>query len=413
MKKQKVLFYCVMLLMALCVSPAALRATEIEPSLRPISTSPAASEPFMATLEEVRFEFDRCIKLYDGASVTIKCDGALVATASGLEVDNHTGEPAKRGTLIAKFNKRNLPKGKTYTVSLSQGSVGWTERYNDIQVVNMPYSFNLAIPETLAKPSTYLQDNSPVEDSETETLCFHYSGCEVAPVGTPMFLLYRDGKFTEEIPASISFTDWNCGEVKPLFPQKTNFDFGIAYSLILPAGSISAPCRDDIVNEELALNFIGYYREPGAPFSFQWCSLFDDRPDVLSEVSFTYSSPVSVVEGAEFELYEGDCETLLQSVPAYLNTDINCWMVCCDFGGFRMTSEKGYTIVVPDDAVFLQQFPDIKATGGKVKIPGAAGITDVTTDAKNDATLYDLTGRIVKNPTPGNLYIRNGRKYLL
>lgn len=214
-----------------------------------------------------------------------------------------------------------------------------------------------------------------------------------------------------EIPASVSF-DWDLGQVRPQFPEKINFEFGSRYSLVFPAGSVSALHRDDIVNEEYALNFIGYYTEPDAPFSYKWCSLFTDHSDVLNEVTFTYGSPVGVADDAAIELYEGDCETLVKAAPAYLNTDVNCWLVCCDFGGFRMTSEKGYTIVVPDDAVYLQQFPDIKAQGGQIKVSGTASITDPDFEKTNHAPIYDLTGRVVANPIPGSLYIKNGVKFI-
>lgn len=214
-----------------------------------------------------------------------------------------------------------------------------------------------------------------------------------------------------EIPAHVSW-DWDLGEVRPQFPEKTNFDFGVRYSLVFPAGSVSALYRDDIVNEEYALNFIGYYTEPDAPFSYIWCSLYTDHSDVLNEVTFTYSSAVGLADGAVIELYEGDCETLVKSAPAYLNSDVNCRLVCCDFGGFEMTSEKGYTIVIPNDAVYLEEFPDIKAQGGQVKVSGSAGIGDIISAEKDRMPIYDLMGRVVKNPIPGSLYIKNGKKLI-
>ncbi len=409
MKKQGLL-RTVCLLMALCAITATMGATEIEATLAPVSVSPSANRPFVAPLEEVGFVFDRCIKLFDNASVTVKCGGEVVATAVSLDIDNYVGEKSKQGTLIARFDKQNLPKGKTYTICLSKGSVGWVECYNDIQIVNKAYSRDVDVPENLGTPQTDFVNDAPVWDSTNLALCFYY-GYEIAPVGSPEFLFYRDGELVDKIPADVSW-DWDLGQVRPGFPEKTYFDLGVRYSLVLPAGSVSALHRDDIVNEEYALNFIGSYTEPDAPFSYKWCSLFTDHSDVLNEVSFTYDSPVGVAEGAVIELYEGDCETLVKSVPAYLNTDINCWLVCCDFGGFCMTSEKGYTIVIPDGAVYLQQFPDIKATGGQVKMPGVAGIADITIKRKTNTPIHDMMGRVVKNPVPGGLYIKDGMKFI-
>lgn len=76
-----------------------------------------------------------------------------------------------------------------------------------------------------------------------------------------------------------------------------------------------------------------------------------------------------------------------------------------------MTSEKGYTIVIPDGAVYLQQFLDIKATGGKIKVSGTAGIPDMTIQPNSNEVIYDMTGRIVKKLINGNLYIKDGLKF--
>lgn len=409
MKKHSLLrFVC--LLMAICSFTTSMTATEVEATLRPLYTTPSANMPFTAPLEEVGFIFDRCIKLFDGASVSILCGEQVVATAVSLEVENYDGEKIKQGTLIARFDKQNLPKGKSYSICLSKGSVGWVECYNNIRIVNMAYSFSVDVPQNLGTPTTELAYDSPVWDSSNLALCVYY-GYEIAPVGSPEFLLYKNGELIDKIPADVTW-DWDLGQVRPRFPQKVNFEFGVRYRLVLPAGSVSALYRDDIVNEEFALNFIGYYTEPDAPFTYKWCSLFADHSDVLNEVSFTYDIPVGVAEDAVIELYEGDCETLIQSAPAYLDTDVNCWHVCCDFGGFRMTSEKGYTIVIPDGAVYLQQFPDVKSIGGKITVSDFSGLSNITFQREDNALYYDMIGRVVKNPIPGSLYIKNGRKII-
>lgn len=409
MKKHSLLrFVC--LLMAICSFTTTMTATEVEATLRPLYTTPSANMPFTAPLEEVGFIFDRCIKLFDGASVSILCGEQVVATAVSLEVENYDGEKIKQGTLIARFDKQNLPKDKSYSICLSKGSVGWVECYNNIRIVNMAYSFSVDVPQNLGTPTTELAYDSPVWDSTNLALCVYF-GYEIAPVGSPEFLLYKNGELIDKIPADVTW-DWDLGQVRPRFPQKVNFEFGVRYRLVLPAGSVSALYRDDIVNEEFALNFIGYYTEPDAPFTYKWCSLFSDHSDVLNEVSFTYDIPVGVAEDAVIELYEGDCETLIQSVPAYLDTDVNCWHVCCDFGGFRMTSEKGYTIVIPDGAVYLQQFPDVKSIGGKITVSDFSGLSNITFQREDNALYYDMIGRVVKNPIPGSLYIKNGRKII-
>ncbi len=78
---------------------------------------------------------------------------------------------------------------------------------------------------------------------------------------------------------------------------------GVRYSLVLPAGSAHARFRDDIVNEEVVLNFIGGYEETVPPLNYVWCSLFTDHSDVLDIVTFIYDRPVLVAEGAKLQLW--------------------------------------------------------------------------------------------------------------
>jgi hypothetical protein len=63
---------------------------------------------------------------------------------------------------------------------------------------------------------------------------------------------------------------------------------------------------------------------------------------------------VLVAEGAKLQLWETDNNTLVKEADAYLDTQVNCWAVSADFGGFQMQPEVGYTFVIPEGAVIAE-----------------------------------------------------------
>ncbi|MDE6359067.1 MAG: hypothetical protein K2L29_05655 [Duncaniella sp.] len=98
-------------------------------------------------------------------------------------------------------------------------------------------------------------------------------------------------------------------------------------------------------------------------------------------------------------------------VTPWLNTDANCWQLMCDFGGYHRDDEWGFTIVIPEGAVFSADNPEVKCVRGEFKSE-SAGVDKITMDDDNSKPFYNLQGIKVDNLKSGNIYIHNGKKVI-
>lgn len=381
------------------------------PIMWPVSYTVHADRPFVYPLEEIGISFDRAIKLMDGVTtpVTVKANGVVVAEATSLEIINSVGKNSTEGILNVHFKKQNLPKGVTYQLCLPEGVIGWTEMEEDgiYQLVNGATSQSFTVPASLG-PTFGTRDGEHIPDSDN-TVIFYWE-LETKAVGLPRFDLYRENEKIAEIPAEIAY-DWDLGQARPVFETYMTFDKGVNYRLVLPAGSACSIYRDDIVNDEVVLNFTGAFNGHMDPFTYTWCSLYTDHSGILGEVSFTFDRPIEIAPDAKVQLYEiYPSERLLMEVTPWLNTSVNCWHLMCDFGGYHRDDEWGFTIVIPEGTVFSADAPDVACVRGEFR-SGSAGVDNMTVNkSQPDSPLYDLFGRKVNNPLPGSLYIRNGKK---
>lgn len=101
--------------------------------------------PFTRPLDEIGFYFDGGIKLLDGASATVKCDGETVAVSTRMEVSNYTSSKRTQGSLAIFFDGQNLPKGKDYTLTVARASVASESG----EVANAEFSQTFSVPATL------------------------------------------------------------------------------------------------------------------------------------------------------------------------------------------------------------------------------------------------------------------------
>lgn len=366
---------------------------------------------FTRPLDEIGFYFDGGIKLLDGAKVVVICGGETVATASRMEVNNYTSSKRTQGTLAIFFDGQILPKGKEYTLKVAAASIA----SETDGTKNTEFTQSFSIPENLG-PAHF-----DVEDGVTIAKTSRYGGglypcywrIETEAAGEPSFILYREGVAVREFPAYVTW-DWDLGQAYPKVEEEMCFEKGVHYSLVLPAGSAHAMYRDDIVNEEVVLNFIGGYEETVPPLNYVWCNLFTDHSDVLNIVTFTYDRPVRVAEDAKLQLWEIENNTLASEADAYLDIQANCWNVCADFGGFQMQPEKGYTFVIPEGAVIAENGDPVINPRHAIALTGSSGIENISIEDKDcDAPVYDLFGRKVYVPQPGTIYIQSGKKVLI
>ncbi len=366
--------------------------------------------PFTSPLSWIEFTFDDCINLLEGASARVECDGQIVATATNLEVSNFNKPPYTQGTLLLTFEEQNLPKGKAYTVCVAPASIC---RENDTDLQNPKIEQRFDVPENLGPAHIDFEDGatiSTVSESVYYSFPTIYWGIETEPVGNPYFILYREGIPVREIPAHITW-DWDLGQAGAMVEGTMNFEQGVNFTLTLPAGSAHAMLREDIVNEEVSINFIGGYTEPIESPTYSWCSLFNDHSNVLNEVTFVYQTPIHLSENAVIQLWYADESELIMEAPAYINTNINCFAISADFGGFEMTSEKGYTLVIPEGTVIAQSGDPVVNHRCSIPISEGAGITSMS-DKDGYSIIYDLNGHRVNNPIAGKMYIRDGKTFI-
>ena len=367
------------------------------------------TRPFTRPLNEIGFYFDGGIKLLDGASAVVKCNGETVAVASRMEVSNYTNDRTQ-GSLAIYFETQNLPKGKDYTLCVAPGSIA----FETDGAENQEFSQTFSVPENLG-PARFDVKNGAIIDKTPRygSLLTCYWKIETEPVGDPVFLLYREDKLVREFPASIGW-DWDLGQAYPMIDEELRFEKGVSYSLVLPAGSAHAMYRDDIVNEEAVFNYTGGYEETVSPLNYVWCSLYTNHSDVLDIVSFTYDRPVRVAEGAKLQLWENDGEKLVKEADAYLDIQANCWIVSADFGGFQMAPGVGYVFVIPEGAIIAENGDPVVNSRNVIKLNGSSGIDKTNNDKTDNASqLYDLGGRIVAKPAKSGIYIQNGRKIVI
>lgn len=368
------------------------------------------NRPLTVPLSEIYFDFDGGIKLLEEASATVECDGKTVTTATNLEVSNYRGLKRTQGTLILTFVEQNLPKGKTYTVCVAPGSIS---QEDNTEIKNPTITQVFSVPENLGEARIDWKDD-PIISTVSESVYYGfpavYWSVETEPVGNPCFILYREGVPVRELPAHITW-DWNLGQAYAEVSGTMNFEQGVRYTLTLPAGSAHAMWRDDIVNEEVSFNFIGGYTEPIQPLTYSWCSLFTDHSTVLNEVTFTYQCPIRLAEDAVIQLWYADGSELIMEAPAYINTDINCFAVSADFGGYEMTSEIGYTLIIPEGTVIADYGDPLINHRCSIPLTDVSGIHTVpeTTDS---SAIYDLNGHKVISPAIGKMYVRDGKTFI-
>ncbi len=401
MKKSGLTFLC--LIAGLIPSMAGVSTV-----LQPESCN-VGDRPFTSPLSEIGFNFDGGIILHEGASATVEYEGEIVATATNLEVSNFRGSKRTQGTLILTFEEQNLPKGKSYTVCVAPGSISLE---NEPEIQNPKIEQHFDVPENLGAAHIDLEDGSVI--STVSNSGYHgfptiYWGIETEPVGNPYFILYREGIPVREIPAHITW-DWNLGQAYAEIKEMMNFEQGVHFTLTLPAGSAHAMLREDIVNEEVSFNFIGGYTEPLPSVNYSWCSLFSDHSNVLNEVTFIYQTPIHLAENAVIQLWYADRSALLMEAPAYINTEINCFAVCADFGGYELTSEKGYTLVIPEETI-IADFGD-PIVNHRCYIPLDTNAIQSLSREDDNIVTYDLNGCRVTVPVPGKIYVKNGKTFI-
>jgi hypothetical protein len=323
---------------------------------------------FVAPLEHVEFGFNGTVKLSDNPSVTILHDGEVIARAKSYEVNIYTSTKSTESIFSAYFDSQLLPKGNEYVLSLAENSVTKTDGSK-----NKQSKVTFTVPGDIGEATFGYEQNAVIVSTSLFSV---YWDIETDPIGNPHWILYREGEKVNEYPAQVGW-DFNLGQAYLDFGKKNYFEDGIHYSIVLPAGSAKSRYRDDIVNQDAILNFIGGYTEPLTTIDYTWCSLYAERPkDVLNEVSFYYNEAIKLSSNPEILLYaEGE---LIKSVVPILSLANEKWVLTADFGGMPLKPNLDYTIVIPEGTLL--------AANGDIKVNSRCTVNLNNVDSASDIT---------------------------
>ena len=104
---------------------------------------------------------------------------------------------------------------------------------------------------------------------------------------------------------------------------------------------------------------------------------------------------------------------MIKEAPAYINTMINCFALSADFGGYELSSEKGYILVIPEGMVIACSGDPVVNTRCSIPVTGGSGIHHLSaTDEKSHSDIYDLKGCIITYPVSGKMYVRDGKVFI-
>lgn len=368
------------------------------------------NRPMTHPLEEIGVYFDVEVELCEEVSAWIAYDNGdhldLACIPTGVKTENYVSDRSTQGMVIFTFDRQNLPLGRNYTFGIDAGSV--SARHNP-SMTNDNLQVKFEVPADLGEARFDIPDSGVIEKAD-HIWC--YWGIETEPVGEPEFTLYREGVEIGKYPARVGW-DWDLGQAYADFGKTMTFDRGVHYSLVLPAGSVCGMWRDDLLNREARLDFIGDYDPDDKPEVLN-CTVEIDWPNLLRMVRFHFNDLPwpRPAEGAMAQLFEVNGNGLVAEAGLFINTQINCCEIDADFGGYPLEDGKKYLIVIPEGALIYDN-PDGTVRFGKRQehsFSGPAAIEGIIDDATTPGPLHDLRGIRVDQPHAGEIYIRDGKK---
>ncbi len=299
---------------------------------------------FFRSLYLATIIFENTITLQKDVVPMVYCGDEVVATGK-LLCDNYNNE----GFLEAHFEPIYLPKGKDYRLYLPAGVVA-SEK--DPTMVNGEINYEFTVPEYLPWCDYSIAEGSVVVSSETVVFHFHtdFNDSSRELPENYKVVLYRGDVPVRRI-YSEALWDWDIGRVVARFGKKVNFEKGVNYSLVLPEGAVHSMYRDDIVNKEERIDFVGGYEQPFPELKQAWCSLNESETvEVLNEAQWGYTQRVALSLAPQIEL-RTDADELLKAVIPTLAEVEGEWVMTADFENYAIDPNQVYHLVIPESTV--------------------------------------------------------------
>lgn len=321
------------------------------------------------------------------------------------------------------------PKGNSYTIVIPPGTFSLK---SDPTATNEELRYDFTVPAVIPKRDATIEENSVIAESDIVSF---YFWVETAAVGSPEAILLREGVPVRSYPCDVTW-DWDLGQAHVILQPPMHYENGVGYSWVLPAGSVSADLRSDIVNEEFRVNFTGGYTKPIKPISHSWCSLSDGHPgSSLGVVKFCYDQPVALLPEPKVQLYTGDKAEMIKDVVPTLAEEDGRWILSADFGDtpiLSAASASGYIVVIPEGTlvtatgdVALNQYEavavdghsgidtvagtkiTVRTSGRQIVIDNAEPGTHVTVSTVDGRAVFDncLPAGHMTLPVPPGIYV--------
>ncbi len=249
--KRNILFLLITL-GSICAS-----AQEFKNTLNPAFCS--LGDTIYAPLDTVLFAFDE--EVFDALDPNIAMPCVYIKTSSITKdgVETNAGDAIKywnkyeKGYVFVKYDLYSsaiLPKGD-YQLHLIKGVISAKkEEY----VLNDDFYLNFTIPDNLGYGRTTFSGDT-ISAAIYDKFKFKFP-TDIKATGIDNYLiLSQKGKEPVKIPFKV-YKHYLYANLD----EKMYFDDGVRYTLTLPAGSVSAKYRDDIVNLETSVNFVGGHK---------------------------------------------------------------------------------------------------------------------------------------------------------
>lgn len=296
--------------------------------------------------------------------------GEEIINSASLTVTNYVVADSVESAVSTEYGTPlTLAKGQSYTYVIPAGSLHLTETP---ECTNPELQFSFDVPDEI----TVGENGSPAASFVecANNFSWHWS-TEIEAAENAKAFLYRNNSNIATFPIDASW-DWGLGTSTVDFGQTLYFEDSVNYSVVIPAGSICALNRPDIVNsEDVIYSFVGTHVEsahaPEPDWKTQWW--LDDH---ISVVMWGFSTQISLAPNPTAQVWKKYCadgntdsEWDITEVVPTLCHENGYWVVSADFGYIPFEAGYAYSVVLPGSTVV-----------------SADGHLDVNSEDKNEYT---------------------------
>ena len=400
--------FTLVLLMAAAACPLTGHADNLVPE-----SCTLGQRPEYAPIESVLFIFDKTIGVVEDAAATIFLGDEPLATGR-LTVDNFVEGKRVEGYATVTFDSPVvLPKGADYRLVVPQGTIFGKD---DATMGNAEIAVDFCVPATLGEATPTVAQGASVESSSS--LGFYF-GTEVELLNACDVTLLREGVAVRTYPCEASW-DWDLGFAGVHFGREMKFEDGVKYTLLLPKDCVSAQYRQDITNEEAAVDFYGACTDEVTPLAFVDYSISRQATEgAVDGVAFYYNEPVLLAGNPKVLIYDRTAGQDVAEVTPTLEEHEGRWVLTADLARLQLSQACDYSCIIPEATVVTKE-GDIVVNGRQeIHIDGSTGINAPSTagrqvsiagrtvtvngiEAGTVVSLHGMDGRLMMQATAGD-----------